>query len=609
MKSKSLDEIIEMQGEMKVVEEFLNVDNSLIEFEKSRDLIRLEMNIVEFPIFSKNSLVKMNQIRKYYFSADKTSYLEILPSVNTQIPGEVEERVFIALTKILRNNGFKQTFYCTLNDILDNMKIDNRGTRNGLYPKVKQAISKMANTTYKFKNLFYSNEKQRTIDDLIETNILTYRSITFKEANESESNFFADKRTKELYKITLSEHFFENIIRKGYLAFDADELLSIKDSVTRSIYTMITKWRNNNLFLKKQAYFIARRIPLAWDKNPRRTILRIEKSLIELKNYSYIKDYNLIKKDKWERAEFEIFFDEAHNIIKRNTFFDEKNSFDKMVHMIEERDNELSVNTTELFEDPQFMEILNIFPAVARKLKTLPLVIREALKKYDYNFVQYTAEYTSLNCKTSYIKYFKDALANNWGEQYIAKKELKVAKKTGSKNKIEEAELVEDTPLLVSVTWDEYLLLSTDQRRLLEEETYKDFLNESNSADTKIMRGIFEKSKKPLILKTFSKHRLSGRIFNDTTKDIIESITLESTSIISEKTEEIKEINTSSHDKKTYETISVFMMECLKYFRENTLNINHQDFMTLFTFMKVYEDSFVKMSYDEATKIGEIIKK
>ena len=122
------------------------------------------------------------------------------------------------------------------------------------------------------------------------------------------------------------------------------------------------------------------------------------------------------------------------------------------------------------------------------------------------------------------------------------------------------------------------------------------------------MRGIFEKSKKPLILKTFSKHRLSGRIFNDTTKNI-ESITLESTSIISEKTEEIKEINTSSHNKKTYETISVFMMECLKYFRENTLNINHQDFMTLFTFMKVYEDSFVKMSYDETTKIGEIIKK
>ena len=43
------------------------------------------------------------------------------------------------------------------------------------------------------------------------------------------------------------DYFYENIIRKGYLAFDADELLNIKDAVTRSIYTMITKWRNNKL--------------------------------------------------------------------------------------------------------------------------------------------------------------------------------------------------------------------------------------------------------------------------------------------------------------------------------------------------------------------------
>jgi hypothetical protein len=95
MKKKSFEEIIDFDGELNIVEEFLNLDSSLIEMEKNKDLIRMEMNIVEFPIFSKNTLVKINQIRKYYFSTDMNSYLEILPALNTQIPGEIEERVFM----------------------------------------------------------------------------------------------------------------------------------------------------------------------------------------------------------------------------------------------------------------------------------------------------------------------------------------------------------------------------------------------------------------------------------------------------------------------------------------------------------------------------------
>ena len=294
--SKGYEEIIELRQEMNIVEEFLNVDASLVEIEKNKDLIRMEMNIVEFPIFSKSSLIKVNQIRKYYFSADKKSFLEILPAVNTQIPGEIEERVFIALTKILRNNGFSKIFYCTINDIFDNMKIDSKATRKGMYLKIKQAISKMATTTYRFQNIFYANELRGIISDLVETSILNFSSITIKDANSNEKNFFTDKRTKEIYKISISDNFYENIIRKGYLTFDADELLSIKDSVTRAIYTMITKWRNDKLYLKKAAYYIARRIPLAWDKNPRRTVLRIEESFKNLREFGYITNYKFNKK-------------------------------------------------------------------------------------------------------------------------------------------------------------------------------------------------------------------------------------------------------------------------------------------------------------------------
>ena len=58
--------------ETELVEEFLDVNDY-----ESNSLIRMEMNVIEFPIFSKNPRVKKNQILKYYFSKDKKEFLEI----------------------------------------------------------------------------------------------------------------------------------------------------------------------------------------------------------------------------------------------------------------------------------------------------------------------------------------------------------------------------------------------------------------------------------------------------------------------------------------------------------------------------------------------------
>ena len=65
-------------------------------------------------------------------------------------------------------------------------------------------------------------------------------------------------------------------------------------------------------------------------------------------------------------------------------------------------------------------------------------------------------------------------------------------------------------------------------------------------------------------------------------------------------------INSNSN---MYATTSMFILECLKYFRENNIQINTQDFMTLFSFMKEYEDEKVILKYSEETKLGEIIRK
>lgn len=560
-------EVEELERDIEIVEEFVDISDSLIELEQNRDLIRLEMNIVEYPIFSKNKNIKQNQVRKYYFNSEKTSFLEVRPAFNSSIPGDFEERIFISLTKIMRDRGYNQTFYTNVSEILDNLNVP-RSTKNGLYKKTKESIDKMANSTYRFKNLFYSNEISRVVDDLINTNMFTYRVITIKEASNNESDFFMDKRVKEIYKITFTDEFYKNIIAKGYLAFDAEELLNIKDSITRSIFTMITKWRKNELELRKPAYFIARRIPLAW-KNVSRAIKTIENSCIYLKKNNFILDYKIEKTGKIDTTEFVFYFDESHNKIKQKNFYDEKSTFERYITHEEHDEITQSGDLLTVLNFEKYEKIMEIVPDRFKKLTTFSKEVKKALTQYEYSYVRYTMEYTLQHSKTSSMKYFKDALKNNWAEEYIAKKQNRLVKSREDKEKIEEAIIVEE-PLYKK--WEEVEKLNIDIQKELEVRAYENFLREANSVDNKIMRNIFDKSKKSLILKEY-------------------------------------ENSSKENNSKKYQSLSAFILECLNYFKINNFPMDSENFMKMFSFMKVYEDDIVLMKYNEETKLGEIIKK
>ena len=188
--------------------------------------------------------------------------------------------------------------------------------------------------------------------------------------------------------------------------------------------------------------------------------------------------------------------------------------------------------------------------------------------------MRYTLEYTLQYSKTSSLKYFKDALKNNWAEEYIAKRQRKSVekdKRTEENKQIEEAVLVENP---VYRSWTEIESLDAEIQKELEEKAYANFLKEANSVDSKIMRGIFEKSKKSLILKEYSSS------FE-------------------------KNIETA----KVYPSLSVFMLECLNYFKVNKFSMDSENFIKMFSFMKIYEDDIILMRYSEETKVGEIIKK
>lgn len=546
-----------------VIEEFLYVNDD----DNNNSLIRMEMNIIEFPTFTKNPRVKKDQALKYYYSKDKTSFLEVVPPMGESIPGEFEERVFISLLSLMKKKGGSPLFYCTSTEIIDGLNVSTNN-KNFLYSKIKPSIAKLSKTNYSFQNLFYKGTFNGKVDDLIMTSLISSRVVTFKEADEKEKTFFRDKRVKEVYRIRIADDIYGNITNKGYLVFDADVLLSITDSIVRSLYTQITKWRNNGLYLRKSLEFIAKRIPLSLKGSMvYNTVEKIKNSFEVLKNEGLITDFNYIRGKKIENGEFEIFFSSEHNKVKQQLFYDEKASVD-YIHYVEERFNEVDN------EDVHVKEILEIFGEKGAKLVTLPKIISDSLNMYDFDYVKYTAEYTVLFSKVSLAKYFKDALAGHWADEYISKKEIK---KVIPSPKVQQTE-IEEAIIVNKYTWEDFLKFPEQKQEEVIENVYSEYLEAAGIKNSKTSRNIFEKAKKTFVLEWLTKHDY-----------VVDNPVGEIT-----PTEVIEKVENPEENTRIYESFTEFFMELFPLVQKNKPDYPMKTFNDVLLMLGMYEDKWVK---------------
>lgn len=549
------------------VEEYLNIDETLVELEKTSSVIRLEMNSIELPLFSKDPKRTKNEIKVYHFKTDKSSYLEIEAPAGSAIPGEFEERVFIALTKIMKKNDYKKQFIVTLNEIIDNLNVNN----SFYISKIKKALVLLSKTNYTFKNSLYSNEAKGIIDKEIISTIMSITIITRKDSNADKVEQFDDKRVKEVYLISFTDYFYSNIIAKGYLAFDSEKLLAIDNSVSRSVYTMIEKWRGYELYLKRPVFFIARRIPLKWDKkNIGRTVKIIEKAFNDLKERELIKHFNIIKMKKWELAEVEIFFEESHNSIKRETFFSDKNNFklDMFITSTEEKSKEIV--------EMDIRAILGLFPERVLAMKTFEGFVKKSVDDYGFDYVKGTAEYTILKNPKSYKSYMSKALEENWADEYITNKKIKNDKKSTYKEK--EEERIEEAIIVQNYSYEDFEILTDKEKEGILLKTYESFLEESSANDNKTMKAIFEKSKKALIVKYMNEN------------EIKEIIPKENNEIVNE-----------------YKTVTMFLLEVSKILIEKEISLDLENVAKIFKIFGEFENDIVRIEYNSDTKIGKII--
>lgn len=202
--SKWYEEEVIDTPETEIVEENIYVDEDFI---KNKSLVRVDMNVIQYPLFSKNTRRKVNQIVKYYFNKNRDTYINVTPKAGDYIPGELEEKVFIALMKVMKNKGMPRRFIVTAAELKKELKL----TTKDYVKRIKESLSRLATSNYNFKNTMYSSVNKSILTQDIETTILSLKTIRLDDRkNKTLKDQISDNRIKEVYEISVSDHFYNN---------------------------------------------------------------------------------------------------------------------------------------------------------------------------------------------------------------------------------------------------------------------------------------------------------------------------------------------------------------------------------------------------------------
>ena len=172
--------------------------------------------------------------------------------------------------------------------------------------------------------------------------------------------------------------------------------------------------------------------------------------------------YEILKMNEFNKKGFDISVDELRRLFKAENLYKNYNDFKKKI--ILKAQEELNLYTDIKFD---FLEI-----KLGRKVDSIRFFIYE-------------------NKKQEVPKKSKKIIKT--------KKEIKTEKIIKNQEKDIEKNL--RVNLEFEELYKKFLELPEEKRIKIEKETYEDFLKESNSTDNKILKGIFEKSKKSLIIK------------------------------------------------------------------------------------------------------------
>lgn len=387
-----------------VEEETVNycLDESIEAYNDS--LIKYEFNLIELPIFSKNDKIKDHISKKYVFSAKDNSYVRVSPSgipslLSNKILQEFDEIIFYAILKMSRAQNSK-TVITDIYTLLSEAKIGHHGDS---YKRARDSIQRLKHCTIEVSNTFY-DAKSRRAGFTREFNLIqTLDIISFDKLNElSEEEYFKYKKyfnkrkIKDIIVLTINDYIMENIQYKGYLNFDTDALINIKNGTARKLYVLLMKWQGYEKKEKliRSCRFLASRIPLSFDKkNVSGTLRILDTACAQLKRLKLIKGYRLVRSKPLaeSRIDFHFFSIHDHDLVqnpKRKLIWKENQKLgaktgheDLQIEKVNEFDTDEVIDVDfheKSFELPAFVKTI-LPPETCRN----PAVVRKIMEKLD----------------------------------------------------------------------------------------------------------------------------------------------------------------------------------------------------------------------------------
>ena len=347
--------------------------------------VRLDMNIIKYPIFNHSKRKKKNESYKYFFNKEKTSYLEVIPRDEDCIPGSIEEILFLSIMKIFDKKAQPKEFFFTIKNLIEELEGYIKDL-NKNYCKIKEALLRLSETEYKFRNSMYSNIDKKILKGIIVTKLFDL-DIIYMETNKDKElvNKLTEKfgkKYKEIYKIKFNENFYHNLIKKGNLTYSYELLFKIKDSLSRKLYIYLEKERHNNLFYEEELEFFINKIPLSCcGKNFYKLIPILKSKIDNLVELGFIKKFSIIEKSPRKKSILKFEFNENFNKFKEEVLLYSVNSKKELKEVIDEIiDEGFKIIKNPLSENVD--KVMKILPIKIKNIKNIKNIVQKSISLY-----------------------------------------------------------------------------------------------------------------------------------------------------------------------------------------------------------------------------------
>ena len=440
--------------------------------------IKYELNLIEFPIFSKDKKIAPHTSKKYTFSEKTNEYLEVVPSadqsdITKKILQEFDEQIFYGLLRIYEETGDR----VVISNYSELLKISGIKYNSRIVHRVKDSLQRMFGCSIKFnKCFFYKTEDglNQKLNDLKRITLLSsLRNLSLEDDDSKYYKKYFEKHgnIKEIFVATLNEDIIKNMDNKLHKYFKIEDLTEIKNATARKIYIMLTKWRywQKDNPMRRTSRFLASRIPLSWKKsNIPQTIRGLEKACQNLKELGKIQDFKINKEGKLENSTIDFYFENKKDVLEK---LNSKIGTEETGHEYSEieRVEERAVHS-DIFENISDAEIIKEYSQEVHALyESLPFFeqidirkrdLDELLKEHSFEMLKADIEYCKTKSIDNFCGYFtKSCMSGHYSSAEVEKQKIreelqkkKVARE--EKLKIEEEENKKEIRLKVEELYE-----------------------------------------------------------------------------------------------------------------------------------------------------------